>query len=312
MKNYILKNSIINGIFTNLHHHLKCFINSIKQLFKNPLKYFLFMIPISICIFLVLISYNFTKNIEINLKNDVEKVIIFLKNNISVAEIDYIKKEILKNYDIITFNYYDEKESLKLYLKINKGRKIINNEDYNPFPKTIIIERKVNKSKLNNSRINLFLENNKFIDSFNSNSIFLKRMNFFRNILLNILLLSFAFFFFILIFFINYYMKIEISSNRNKIYIYNLLGARGSYIRREYLYLPVLSGFLSFILGYIFFQSFYYFFTTSLNEILTSFSIPYSFTNISFVEAAFGAFSVIILMISVCIFTINKHLKHVL
>ena len=94
--------------------------------------------------------------------------------------------------------------------------------------------------------------------------------------------------------------------------IYNLLGARGSYIRREYIYLPVISGFLSFILGYIFFLSFYYFFTTSLDEILISFSIPYSFINISFVEAAFGAFSVIIIMLGVCIFTINKHLKYVL
>ena len=313
MKNYILNNSIFSNIFTNLHHHFKCFINSIKQLFKNPLKYFLFMIPISICIFLVLISYNFTKNIEINLKNDVEKVIIFLKNNISVVEIDYIKKEILKNYDVITFNYYDEKESLELYLKINKGRKIINNEDYNPFPKTIIIEKKVSKSILNNNKINLFLENNKFIDSFNSNDIFLKRINFFKNILLNILVISLLFLFFVLSFFINYYMKIEISSNKNKIYIYNLLGARDSYIRREYIYLPVLLGFLSFMLGYVFFQFFYYFFfTTSLDEILTAFSIPYSFINISFVEAAFGAFSVIIIMLAVCIFTINKYLKQVL
>ena len=108
-------------------------------------------------------------------------------------------------------------------------------------------------------------------------------------------------------------MKIEISSNKNKIYIYNLLGARDSYIRREYIYLPVLLGFLSFILGYVFFQFFYYFFfTTSLDEILTSFSISYSFINISFVEAAFGAFSVIISMLAVCIFTINKYLKQVL
>ena len=312
MKNYILNNSIFSNIFTNLHHHSKCFINSIKQLSKNPLQYFSFIMPISICIFLVLISYNFTKNIEVNLKNDVEKVIIFLKDNISVVEIDYIKKEILENYDIITFNYYDEKESLELYLKINGGRKIINNENYNPFPKTIIIERKVSQSILNNSEINLFLDNNKFVDSFNSNSIFLKRMNFFSNILLNILVISLFFLFFILSFFINYYMKIEISSNKNKIYIYNLLGARDSYIRTEYIYLPVLSGFLSFILGYVFFQFFYYFFMTSLYEILTSFNIPYSFINISFVEAAFGAFLVIIIMLGVCIFTINKHLKHVL
>ena len=312
MKNYILNNSIFSNIFTSLHHHSKCFINSIKQLSKNPLKYFSFIIPISICIFLVLISYNFTKNIEINLKNNVEKVIIFLKDNISVIEIDYIKKEILENYDIITFNYYDEKESLELYLKINGGRKIINNENYNPFPKTIIIERKVSQSVLNNSEINLFLDNNKFVDSFNSNSIFLKRMNFFSNILFNILVISLFFLFFILSFFINYYMKIEISSNKNKIYIYNLLGARDSYIRTEYIYLPVLSGFLSFILGYVFFQFFYYFFMTSLYEILTSFNIPYSFINISFVEAAFGAFLVIIIMLGVCIFTVNRHLKNVL
>ena len=312
MKNYILKNSIFNIIFTNLHHHSTCFINSIKQFLNSPLNYFLFIIPISLCILLVLISYNFMKNIDINLKNDEEKVIIFLKDDISLTEIKNIKKEIIKNYKIITFNYYDEQESLELYSKINENRNIIKNENYNLFPKTIIIEKKISESVLDKNKLYLYLENSKFIDSFNSNSIFLKRINFFRNVLLNILVLSLFFLFFILIFFINYYMKIEISSNKNKIYIYNLLGARDSYIRREYLYLPVLSGFLSFILGYIFFQSFYYFFTTSLNEILTSFSIPYSFTNISFVEAAFGAFSVIILMISVCIFTINKHLKHVL
>ena len=254
MKNFILKDSIFNSIFVNLLHHFKCFINSLKKLFNNPLKYFLFIIPISVCISLVLVSYSFIKNIEINLKNDEEKVIIFLKDNISTAEIDSIKKEIIKNDDIITFNYYDEKESLELYLKINKGRKIINNENYNPFPKTIIIERKVSKSMFNNSKIKLFLENNKFIDSFNSNDIFLKRMNFFKNILLNILVISLFFLFFILSFFINYYMKIEISSNKNKIYIYSLLGARDSYIRREYIYLPVLLGFLSFILGYVFFN----------------------------------------------------------
>ena len=312
MKNYIFKNSIFNSIFANLHHHSTCFINSIKQFSNSPLNYLLFIIPISLCILLVLISYNFMKNIDVNLKNDEEKVIIFLKDDISFMEIENIKKEIIENYEITVFNYYNEQESYEIYSKINEGRNIIKNENYNPFPKTIVIEKKISESILDNNKMYLYLENNKFIDSFNSNSIFLKRMNFFRNILLNILLLSFAFFFFILIFFINYYMKIEISSNRNKIYIYNLLGARGSYIRREYLYLPVLSGFLSFILGYIFFQSFYYFFTTSLNEILTSFNIPYSYTNISFVEAAFCALSVIIIIIGFCIFTINKYLKHAL
>ena len=157
-----------------------------------------------------------------------------------------------------------------------------------------------------------FLENNSFVDYFNSNIIYLKRIFYFKDILLNLLLFSIFFFLFILIILINYYTKIVISSNKNKISILYMLGARISYIRREYIYLPILSGLICCLIGFMFYKFFYYFFTILLNEILTSFEISSSLLSISFVEGTLSSLLVIIIFVIISFFTINSYINKTL
>ena len=88
-----------------------------------------------------------------------------------------------------------------------------------------------------------------------------------------------------------------------------MIGARESYIRREYLYLPIIAGLISCMSAYLFFHVFYFFLTKSLNEVLASFGIIYNFISISFVEAALCTLLVIITSISICLYTIHKYLN---
>ena len=88
-----------------------------------------------------------------------------------------------------------------------------------------------------------------------------------------------------------------------------MIGARESYIRREYLYLPIIASLASCMLAYFFFHVLYFFLTKSLNEILASFGIIFSFISISFVEATLCALLVIIICISICLYTIRKYLN---
>ncbi len=294
-------------MITYLKHNFRCIKDSFIHLYKNPVRYALFIIPLSVSIFLVLISYNTQKNIEHNFKYNKERIIIFLKEDINTKEIKNFEDKVINDFEISYFEYLDEEESLKLYSEINGQDKIINNLDYNPLPKTIIIEKKI--QNINSDNLYVFLQKSNFIESFNSNIVFLKRITYLENILSNILIISFVLFLFILIIFINYYIKIEISSNKNKIYIYYMIGARESYIRREYLYLPIITSLASCMLAYFFFHVLYFFLTESLNEILASFGIIFSFISISFVEATLCALLVIIICISICLYTIRKYLN---
>ena len=294
-------------MITYLRHNLRCIKDSLIHLYKNLLRYILFIIPLSVSIFLILISYNTQKNIEHNFKYNKERIIIFLKEDISSKQIKNFKDNVINDFEIISFKYLNKEESLRLYSEINKQDEIINNLDYNPLPQTIIIEKEIH----NGSSENLYdlLKKSSLIESFNSNTIFLERIIFLKDILLNILIISFVLLLFILIIFINYYIKIEISSNKNKIYIYFMIGARESYIRREYLYLPIIAGLISCMSAYLLFQVFYFFLTKSLNEVLASFGIIYNFISISFVEAALCTLLVIIISISICLYTIHRYLN---
>ena len=300
----------IRGIVNFIKHNAQCINSSFFCIIDNPLRYIFFIIPLSFCFFLVLVSYNSQKIIENNFKDSHERIIIFLKNNVSPKDINSIESELVNKFDIISFKYFSEEESLELYKKINEKNDITKNLDYNPLPKTIIIKKNIKDSDADS--LSNFLENNGFVDYFNSNIIYLKRIFYFKDILLNLLLFSIFFFLLILIIFINYNTKIEISSNKNKISILYMLGARNSYIRREYIYLPILSGLTCCLIGFIFYKFFYYFFTILLNEILTSFEISSSLLSISFVEGALSSLLVIIIFVIVSIFTINSYINKTL
>ena len=300
----------ITDIINFIKHNAQCINSSFFFIINNPLRYIFFIIPLSICFFLVLVSYNSQKIIENNFKDSHERIIIFLKDNVSSKNINIIENELVNKFNIISFKYYSEEESLEIYKKINEKNDITKNLDYNPLPKTIIIKKNIKDSDVDS--LSNFLENNRFVDYFNSNIIYLKKFFIFKNILLNLLLFSILFFLFILIIFINYYTKIEISSNKNKISILYILGARISYIRREYIYLPILSGLICCLIGFIFYKFFYYFFTILLNEILTSFEISSSLLSISFVEGTLSSLLVIMIILVISIFTINSYINKTL
>ena len=289
-------------------HHLECFLSSFEVPIKSPLKFIYISMPIILSILMIFTFFLIYKNIENNLYNNTqEKIIIFLKKNTSEISINKLRKIISSRDHIISVKYYTEIESLKLYVGKNGKNTIIENFDYNPLPKTIVILKKFNN--ISGERLYNFLDKNSNIELYKSNNVFLKKIGYTREIVFQ--LSTFFIFSLIALLFliINSFIKSEAFKMKPEILIYNLLGARSSFIRRKYIYTLVIYLSISFLLSYMALQCLFYLFTNSTIIILKLYSADYVFLNISFVEALFSYISIIIIMLLMAFYEINKYIK---
>ena len=289
-------------------HNLECFLSSFEVPIKSPLKFIYISMPIILGILMIFTFFLIYKNIENNLYNNTqEKIIIFLKKNTSDISGNKLRKIISSRDHIISVKYYTEIESLKLYEGTYSGNTIIENFDYNPLPKTIVILKKFNN--ISGERLYNFLDKNSDIELYKSNNVFLEKIRYTREIVFQ-LSTFFIFSLIVLLFLIiNSFIKSEVFKMKPEILIYNLLGARSSFIRRKYIYTLVIYLSISFLLSYVVLQCLFYLFTNSTIIILKLYSADYVFLNISFVEALFSYISIIIIMLLMAFYEINKLIK---
>jgi cell division protein FtsX len=276
------------------------------------MKYIPLTIVISLASSLILTTYISLKNINIDLKNYTnEKIIIFLEKNIDAANLNNIKKNLEERNDIYSVTHYTEEQSLKLYSENNKNNNKYENIGLNPLPQIIIIERKISnfKSTDYSKNINNFLKSNLYVNSFNSNIAYIKKITSFKNLLLNfsIFLLSVLVIFFIII--NSNYIKAEIVSRKNKILVYKIFGARNSFILIEHIYLPIIINLLSLSLGIVFSKLLFIYFSSLTNEFVPFIELTGSYKDISFVEAVIAGFFIIIVNIVTCYFYSKKYFK---
>ena len=293
-------------------HHLECFLSSCEAHIKSPLRFLSISMPIILSILIIFTFFLIYKNVENNLyNNNQEKIIIFLTKNISNKSISELRKNISSQEDVISVKYYTEIESLKLYSE-TKGRNIIiENFDYNPLPKTMVILKEFYSygKNISGEKLYNFLDKNNNIELYNSNKFFLEKIKYTRDIVFK-LLIFFIFSLSALLFLsINNFIKFEAFKIKPEILIYNLLGARSSFIRRKYIYNSFVYFSLSFLFSYLVLQCFFYLFTNSTIIILKLYSADYVFLNISFVEALFSYISIIIIALLMTFYEINKHIK---
>ena len=289
-------------------HHLECFLSSFEVPIKCPLKFIYISMPIILSILMIFTFFLIYKNIESNLYNNTqEKIIIFLKKNTSEISINKLRKIISSRDHIISVKYYTEIESLKLYVGKNGKNTIIENFDYNPLPKTIVILKKFNN--ISGERLYNFLDKNSNIELYKSNNVFLKKIRYTREIVFQLSIFFIFSLIALLFLIINSFIKSEAFKMKPEILIYNLLGARSSFIRRKYIYTLVIYLSISFLLSYVALQCLFYLFTNSTIIILKLYSEDYVFLNISFVEALFSYISIMIIMLLMAFFEINKHIK---
>lgn len=276
------------------------------------MKYIPLTIVISLALSLILTTYISLKNINIDLKNYTnEKIIIFLEKNIDASNLNNIKKNLEERNDIYSVTHYTEEQSLKLYSENSKNNNKYENIGLNPLPQIIIIERKISnfKSKDYSKSINNFLKSNLYVNSFNSNIAYIKKITSFKNFLLNfsIFLLSVLVIFFIII--NSNYIKSEIVSRKNKIIVYKIFGARNSFILLEYIYLPIIINLLSLLLGIIFSKLLFIYFSSLTNEFVPFIELTGSYKDISFVEAVIAGFFIIMVSVVTCYFYSKKYFK---
>jgi len=289
-------------------HHLGCFLSSFEVPIKSPLKFIYISMPIILGILMIFTFFLIYKNIENNLYNNTqEKIIIFLKKNTSDISVNKLRKIISSRDHIISVKYYTEIESLKLYAGTNSRNTIIENFDYNPLPKTIVILKKFNN--ISGEKLYNFLDKNSDIELYKTNNVFLEKIRYIREIVFQ--LSTFFIFSLIALLFliINSFIKSEVFKMKPEILIYNLLGARSSFIRRKYIYTLVIYLSISFLLSYVALQGLFYLFTNSTIIILKLYSVDYVFLNISFVETLFSYISIIIIMLLMAFYEINKLIK---
>ncbi|MDG2171314.1 MAG: permease-like cell division protein FtsX [Gammaproteobacteria bacterium] len=276
------------------------------------MKYIPLTIVIALASSLILTTYISLKNINIDLKNYTnEKIIIFLEKNIDAANLNNIKKNLEERNDIYSVTHYTEEQSLKLYSENNKNNNKYENIGLNPLPQIIIIERKISnfKSTDYSKNINNFLKSNLYVNSFNSNIAYIKKITSFKNLLLNfsIFLLSVLVIFFIII--NSNYIKAEIVSRKNKIIVYKIFGARNSFILIEHIYLPIIINLLSLSLGIVFSKLLFIYFSSLTNEFVPFIELTGSYKDISFVEAVIAGFFIIIVSVITCYFYCKKYFK---
>jgi cell division protein FtsX len=276
------------------------------------MKYIPLTIVIALASSLILTTYISLKNINIDLKNYTnEKIIIFLEKNIDAANLNNIKKNLEERNDIYSVTHYTEEQSLKLYSENNKNNNKYENIGLNPLPQIIIIERKISnfKSTDYSKNIDNFLKSNLYVNSFNSNIAYVKKITSFKNLLLNFLifLLSVLVIFFIII--NSNYIKAEIVSRKNKIIVYKIFGARNSFILIEHIYLPIIINLFSLSLGIVFSKLLFIYFSSLTNEFVPFIELTGSYKDISFVEAVIAGFFIIIVSVVTCYFYCKKYFK---
>tara|TARA_B110000261_G_scaffold17451_1_gene17457 strand:- start:1058 stop:1879 length:822 start_codon:yes stop_codon:yes gene_type:complete len=268
--------------------------------------------PAILSILMLFTFFLIYKNIENNLyNNNQEKIIIFLKKNISNESISELRKNISSRDDVISVKYYTEIESLKLYSETKNENIIIENFDYNPLPKTMVILKKNYNIDKNISEAKLynFLDKNNSIELYNSNKIFVEKIKYTRDVVFKLLIFFIFSLTALLLLSINNFIKSEVFKMKPEILIYNLLGARRSFIRRKYIYISFIYFSLSFLFSYLVLQCLFYLFTNSTIIILKLYLIDYVFLNISFVEALFSYISIIIITFLMTFYEINKQIK---
>ena len=293
-------------------HHLECFLSSFEVPIKSPLRFLSISMPAILSILMLFTFFLIYKNIENNLyNNNQEKIIIFLKKNISNESISELRKNISSRDDVISVKYYTEIESLKLYSETKNENIIIENFDYNPLPKTMVILKKNYNIDKNISEAKLynFLDKNNSIELYNSNKIFVKKIKYTRDVVFKLLIFFIFSLTALLLLSINNFIKSEVFKMKPEILIYNLLGARRSFILRKYIYISFIYFSLSFLFSYLVLQCLFYLFTNSTIIILKLYLIDYVFLNISFVEALFSYISIIIITFLMTFYEINKQIK---
>ena len=293
-------------------HHLECFLSSFEVPIKSPLRFLSISMPAILSILMLFTFFLIYKNIENNLyNNNQEKIIIFLKKNISNESISELRKNISSRDDVISVKYYTEIESLKLYSETKNENIIIENFDYNPLPKTMVILKKNYNIDKNISEAKLynFLDKNNSIELYNSNKIFVEKIKYTRDVVFKLLIFFIFSLTALLLLSINNFIKSEVFKMKPEILIYNLLGARRSFILRKYIYISFIYFSLSFLFSYLVLQCLFYLFTNSTIIILKLYLIDYVFLNISFVEALFSYISIIIITFLMTFYEINKQLK---
>ena len=293
-------------------HHLECFLSSFEVPIKSPLRFLSISMPAILSILMLFTFFLIYKNIENNLyNNNQEKIIIFLKKNISNESISELRKNISSRDDVISVKYYTEIESLKLYSETKNENIIIENFDYNPLPKTMVILKKNYNIDKNISEAKLynFLDKNNSIELYNSNKIFVEKIKYTRDVVFKLLIFFIFSLTALLLLSINNFIKSEVFKMKPEILIYNLLGARRSFILRKYIYISFIYFSLSFLFSYLVLQCLFYLFTNSTIIILKLYLIDYVFLNISFVEALFSYISIIIITFLMTFCEINKQIK---
>tara|TARA_B110000914_G_C15450112_1_gene440501 strand:+ start:299 stop:1249 length:951 start_codon:yes stop_codon:yes gene_type:complete len=293
-------------------HHLECFLSSFEVPIKSPLRFLSISMPAILSILMLFTFFLIYKNIENNLyNNNQEKIIIFLKKNISNESISELRKNISSRDDVISVKYYTEIESLKLYSETKNENIIIENFDYNPLPKTMVILKKNYNIDKNISEAKLynFLDKNNSIELYNSNKIFVEKIKYTRDVVFKLLIFFIFSLTALLLLSINNFIKSEVFKMKPEILIYNLLGARRSFILRKYIYISFIYFSLSFLFSYLVLQCLFYLFTNSTIIILKLYLIDYVFLNISFVEALFSYISIIIITFLMTFYEINKQIK---
>lgn len=293
-------------------HHLECFLSSFEVPIKSPLRFLSISMPAILSILMLFTFFLIYKNIENNLyNNNQEKIIIFLKKNISNESISELRKNISSRDDVTSVKYYTEIESLKLYSETKNENIIIENFDYNPLPKTMVILKKNYNIDKNISEAKLynFLDKNNSIELYNSNKIFVEKIKYTRDVVFKLLIFFIFSLTALLLLSINNFIKSEVFKMKPEILIYNLLGARRSFIRRKYIYISFIYFSLSFLFSYLVLQCLFYLFTNSTIIILKLYLIDYVFLNISFVEALFSYISIIIITFLMTFYEINKQIK---
>ena len=293
-------------------HHLECFLSSFEVPIKSPLRFLSISMPAILSILMLFTFFLIYKNIENNLyNNNQEKIIIFLKKNISNESISELRKNISSRDDVTSVKYYTEIESLKLYSETKNENIIIENFDYNPLPKTMVILKKNYNIDKNISEAKLynFLDKNNSIELYNSNKIFVEKIKYTRDVVFKLLIFFIFSLTALLLLSINNFIKSEVFKMKPEILIYNLLGARRSFILRKYIYISFIYFSLSFLFSYLVLQCLFYLFTNSTIIILKLYLIDYVFLNISFVESLFSYISIIIITFLMTFYEINKQIK---
>jgi cell division transport system permease protein len=307
-KNYFTQNRFLMTI----HHHLFAFNSAIRRMLEAPLATFIIILVIAIGLALPTGLEVILKNLKTITGNfsQTRQITVYLKDDVSPVATQRFTEKLKNSADINNVRYVSKEAGLE-DLKKNSGfGDSLTYLKTNPLPNALVITPEQNLvTKESLAPLLAQIKNSPEVESEQVDSDWLDRLAGITYLISYaekclVVLFSFA-----VLFIVGNTIKLALQNSVQEINIFKLVGARNSFVRRPFLYLGMLYGFLGGVLSWMIIDLVVNYLNIPIRQLSLTYGSNFTLLGLSFADAGMLLLSSSLLGFIGAWLCIMRHLK---